>query len=75
MHCNYSAAPQMRERGLRSVLIVHEQVDDEADGALLNSYKLLFSYKLVFISQHDKRIQHFQHIYLDGSFSTLTVSC
>ena len=38
-NCNCSAAPQMRERGLRSVLFAHEQADDKADVVLLNSYK------------------------------------
>ncbi len=37
-YCNYSAAPQMQGRGLRSVLPAHEQADDTADGALLDSY-------------------------------------
>ncbi len=30
----------MQGRGLRSVLPAHEQADDAADGALLDSYKI-----------------------------------
>ncbi len=37
-YCNYSAVPQMQERGLLSVLPAHEQADDTADGVLLDSY-------------------------------------
>ena len=32
----------MRERGLRSVLVVHEQADDKADVVLLDSYEKAF---------------------------------
>jgi len=28
----------MRERGLRTVLVLREQADDKADGVLLNDY-------------------------------------
>jgi hypothetical protein len=35
---NRSAVPQMRERGLRSVRVAHEQTDDKADEVLLNGY-------------------------------------
>ena len=37
-NCNRPAVPQMRERGLRSVLVAHEQADDKADVVLLNGY-------------------------------------
>jgi len=37
-YCNYSAVPLMQGRGLRSVLHTHKQVNDAADGTLLDSY-------------------------------------
>lgn len=40
-NCNHLAAPQMCERGLRSVLVAHEQADDKAEVVLLNGYEEL----------------------------------
>ena len=38
-NCKRPAVPQMRERGLRSVLVVHELADDKAYVVLLNAYE------------------------------------
>jgi hypothetical protein len=35
-----SAVLQMRERGLRTILVLCEQADDKADAVLLNVYKI-----------------------------------
>ena len=37
-YCNCSAAPQMREMGLRAIASLCKQAYGKADAALLNSY-------------------------------------
>ncbi len=37
---NRSAVLQIRERGLRTVLVLREQADDKGDGVPLNGYEI-----------------------------------